>query len=114
MLKSHSRIKREKETVEAMINIYCSHHHKTKDVPCSKCQALLEYAHARLDTCPFQEDKITCARCSVHCYKPEMRERVRTVMRYSGPRMIYRHPILAVHHIKDGLRKSRKASNENG
>jgi predicted amidophosphoribosyltransferase len=113
MARKKSRIEREKKTAEAMIKIYCSHHHKTKGTPCSECQALLEYAHARLDSCSFGGDKTTCAKCPVHCYKPEKREKVRVVMRYSGPRMIYHHPILAVLHIRDGFRKSKNASNEN-
>jgi hypothetical protein len=113
MARKSSRIDREKKTVEAMIRIYCSRHHETKDVPCSECQELLEYARARLDGCPFGDDKSTCVKCTVHCYKPEMRERVRTVMRFPGPRIIYHHPVLAVLHIRDGKRKSKKASNEN-
>ena len=59
----------------------------------------------RLDKCPFLEGKTTCANCPVHCYKSDMREKVREVMRYSGPRMTLRHPILAVFHLIDGLRK---------
>ena len=31
-----------------------------------------------------------------------MRERVREVMRYSGPRMLWRHPVLAAAHLMDG------------
>ena len=57
-----------------------------------------------LDRCPFGEEKTTCARCPVHCYKPAMRERVRAVMRYAGPRMLLRHPILALQHQLDGVR----------
>jgi hypothetical protein len=34
-----------------------------------------------------------------------MRERIRNVMRYSGPRMVYRHPVLALFHMVDGRRK---------
>jgi hypothetical protein len=59
----------------------------------------------RLDTCPFQAGKTTCAKCPIHCYKPDMREQVRTVMRYAGPRMLLRHPILALWHLVDGVRK---------
>ena len=65
---------------------------------------LREYVHARLDHCPFQEEKSTCAHCTVHCYKPDMRERIRAVMRYSGPRMLLHHPGLAVQHLIDGVR----------
>jgi len=35
-----------------------------------------------------------------------MRERIRSVMRYAGPRMMYRHPLLAFHHLIDGMRKA--------
>ena len=66
---------------------------------------LQAYAEARLRRCPFQEGKIPCAECPVHCYEPGMRERIRAVMRYAGPRMLYRYPVLAVLHFLDGRRK---------
>jgi hypothetical protein len=34
-----------------------------------------------------------------------MKEKIRAVMRYAGPLMIYRHPILALFHFIDGFRK---------
>jgi hypothetical protein len=37
-----------------------------------------------------------------------MRERVRVAMRYAGPRMLFRHPIMALLHLIDGLRKEPK------
>jgi hypothetical protein len=42
----------------------------------------------------------------MHCYKPAMREKIKDVMRYSGPRMSYRHPLLALFHFFDGFRKA--------
>jgi len=101
----HPRMKRERRTIECMINIYCRDHHHPKGVLCDECQELLEYARFRLKNCPFQENKTTCGNCPIHCYKPKMREKVREVMRYSGPRMIRHHPLLAVGHMIDGLRK---------
>lgn len=95
---------REKRTVEAMIRLYCQGEHGGSKDLCPECRALLDYSLARLEHCPFQERKTTCAKCPVHCYRPEMRERVRTVMRYAGPRMLYRHPVLALLHLLDGLR----------
>ena len=71
---------------------------------CPECQELLKYAFERLDKCPFQERKTTCAKCPVHCYRPELRERIRVVMRYAGPRMLFRYPILAIHHLLDGMK----------
>jgi hypothetical protein len=99
-----SRIKRESKTVEVMISDYCREHHFAGK-RCPECTELLEYALERLDKCPFKEGKTTCARCPVHCYRPDMREKIRTVMRYTGPRMIYRHPLLAIRHVIDGRRK---------
>ncbi len=73
-----------------------------QDGLCADCQELMDYATKRLEKCPYQEDKSTCANCPIHCYTDTMRERMRVVMRYSGPRMISRHPYLAVRHLLDG------------
>jgi hypothetical protein len=99
------RLAREQHTIEAMIAMYCHDHHAVAggDV-CPACAALMDYARVRLDTCRYGTEKPTCATCPTHCYKPVMRERVREVMRYSGPRMLKRHPVLAVAHLVDGRR----------
>ena len=98
------RIDRESTTIAAMIALYCRHQH-AGDGLCPACRKLADYARERLDSCPFQEGKTTCAKCPVHCFKPVEREEIRAVMRYSGPRMIYRHPVLAVFHFIYGRRK---------
>src|SRR4030042_1852345 len=95
------RLSREMKTVAVMMSLYCKAHHR-KGGLCADCAGLRDYALKRLDKCPFGEGKTTCAKCPVHCYRPDMREKIRTVMRYSGPRMIYRHPLMAVRHIIDG------------
>jgi hypothetical protein len=105
-----SRMAREARTVEAMIALYCRALHSSAprgsgDALCSECGELLDYAQLRLDKCPYQEGKTTCAKCPVHCYQPAMRTKVRTVMRYAGPRMLLRHPLMAMMHLIDGLRK---------
>jgi hypothetical protein len=64
----------------------------------------LDYAIERLDRCPFGDNKTACAKCLVHCYKPSLRERIKAAMRYAGPRMLWKHPILAFMHQFDGLR----------
>ena len=73
---------------------------------CAECDDLLGYARRRLAGCRYAAAKPTCAKCPAHCHKPEMRERVRAVMRYSGPRMLKRHPVLAAAHLADGRRKA--------
>lgn len=102
---SNRRISRERKTVEAMIEIFCRDQHGTAKNLCPECTALREYARRRLERCVFGEKKPTCANCRVHCYQPEMRKRIKQVMRYSGPRMTYRHPIRALFHFIDGFRK---------
>lgn len=89
-----------------MIQIYCRAHHKTKGGKlCPECTEFLEYAFIRLDKCPFQKEKPTCDKCLVHCYQPQMREKAKKIMRYSGPRMLLRSPGLALRHVFDGRKK---------
>jgi hypothetical protein len=95
---------RERKTVSLMISLYCRDNHQVKEL-CPDCAALHDYAMERLGKCPFQEGKTVCALCLVHCYKPEEREKIRQVMRYAGPRMLTRHPALAVYHLLDRRRK---------
>lgn len=96
---------RESKTISVMLRMYCRVHHDPTAAPlCEHCRELRGYARRRLERCVFGEAKPTCANCSVHCYKAVMRERVRQVMRWAGPRMIWRHPVLAVWHILDGRR----------
>jgi hypothetical protein len=106
MSEEHPRIKREKKTIDKMVHVYCKakHHTKGKQL-CDDCIEFLSYAFMRLDKCPFQEEKSTCGKCLVHCYQPEMREKAKKIMRYSGPRLIYRNPILSLHHVFDGRKK---------
>ena len=88
-----------------MIRLYCHDHHGTRAELCAECQSLMDYAGERLAKCPFQENKTVCAQCRVHCYKAEKREQIRVVMRYAGPRMLRRHPLMALQHLWDGRRK---------
>ena len=99
------RMERERRTIRAMTEIYCHGHHRSNGGMCAECRELLDYAEMRLARCPFQEKKTTCANCPVHCYKPAIREKIKEVMRYSGPRMTFHHPLLALRHILDGRKK---------
>lgn len=93
-----SRIAHEKKTVEQMIRLYCRLKEGNRTL-CPDCQALLVYAHKRLDYCKFGERKSTCRKCPVHCYKPDMRTRMQEVMRFAGPRMMLYHPLEALRHL---------------
>lgn len=95
---ARSRIGREKRVVELMIRLYCRKKEGNAAL-CPACEALLQYASARLDACRFGEGKTSCQRCPVHCYKPVMREQMRRVMRFAGPRMIRYAPWEAIRHL---------------
>jgi predicted amidophosphoribosyltransferase len=100
-----TRISREKKTVQAMILLHCKRkHHPTLEL-CPDCQELLNYAYKRLDQCKFGENKPVCGNCVIHCYKSEMREKIRGIMRYAGPRMLLSHPLMALQHILDKRHK---------
>jgi hypothetical protein len=82
-----------------MIALYCRDHHDGPAGICEDCRALAAYADRRIDYCVFGPEKPVCSRCPVHCYRPGMREKIRAVMRYSGPRMLMRHPVDAIRHL---------------
>lgn len=99
---------KEKEVVSCMIALYCKKKHKSaKKELCFECKRLEEYARQRSARCPFMETKTFCSNCKVHCYKSDMREKIREVMRFSGPRMLMHHPIMAVCHVM-ATRKEKK------
>ena len=113
MSKTESKREREKRIVALMIRLYCRKKHGTKKNLCSECETLLQYAVMRSDKCPFMETKTFCSNCRVHCYKPEMRENIREVMRFSGPRMILYHPIMAVRHVTESEKEKRRLEKRN-
>jgi len=91
-----------------MIEIYCRGKHRSRAEPCTGCVALHAYAMERPDRCVFGTDKLTCRSCPVHCYKPAMREAIRGVMAYAGPRMLWSHPILAIRHLMEDRKPARE------
>lgn len=99
---------REKVVVSEMIALYCRKNHHMKKGLCPDCAALDEYARLRSDKCPFMETKTFCSNCKVHCYRPEMREKIRQVMRFSGPRMIFVHPAVALRHLIESQKEKRR------
>ena len=103
---------REKETVSLMIRLYCRKKHGGKEL-CPACAELDAYARLRSDKCPFMETKTFCSNCKVHCYKKDMREKIREVMRFSGPRMIFHHPIMAVRHVVESKKEKKRMEKNN-
>lgn len=104
---------REKKLIPVMIRIYCRGKHKTKGKKvCAECGELTDYALFRLEKCPFKVDKKFCSFCKIHCYKPEMRIKIKDVMKYSGPRMLFSHPIYAVSHVVQMINYKKKLKKE--
>jgi hypothetical protein len=98
----------EKVLVSQMIHLYCRKKHKSKNGLCDECKELDDYARLRSEKCPFMETKTFCSNCKVHCYKPLMREKIREVMKFSGPRMIFHHPIMAIKHVIETKKEKQK------
>ena len=65
-----------------------SHPDLDKDASlCPECFSLMEYSAKRLIYC-VQDPKPSCKDCTIHCYAPEQRAKIKEVMRYSGIRLI--------------------------
>lgn len=102
-----SKREKEKQIVGLMIALYCRKKHGGKRL-CPECAELNDYARRRSDACPFMQTKTFCSNCRVHCYNRKMREKIREVMRFSGPRMIVYHPILALRHVVQTKKEKRR------
>jgi hypothetical protein len=107
MYLSKKRAEREIRTVGTMIGMYCKTYHGRNDM-CKACDDLARYARKRSTRCIFGSDKPVCSKCTVHCYKPVYQKRIREVMRFAGPRMIYAHPLMAIDHLAMKIRTDRR------
>lgn len=58
-----------------------------------------EHAIFKIEKCSFMGIKTFCLNYKVHCYNKEMREKIKFVMRFSGSRMIFYHPVMAISHL---------------
>ena len=85
------RIEREMRMLDKMIQMFCQNNHNSSNL-CDSCRELKEYAFKRLVSCPFAEDKPVCSNCKIHCYNKNQQERIKKVMRYTGPKMLMKYP----------------------
>lgn len=84
----------EKQVIVAMIGIYCTGLKHPQ--PCKSCLLLAEYSVQRLDRCFYGSDKPSCRNCEIHCYKTAMRQQIKAVMLFAGPKMIFAKPCLTL------------------
>lgn len=111
---------KEKKLIPVMIRKYCKGKHKAERKAqgvqgkgtCAECRELTKYALFRLEKCPFKVNKKFCSFCKIHCYKPEMREKIKAVMKYSGPRMLPSHPIFAISHVVQMIKYKKQTNKE--
>ena len=97
----------DKDIAAFMIKWYCKKKHGGKTRLCPSCQELYDYVMYRIEHCPFMETKTFCSTCKAHCYKPEMREKIKDVMRFSGPGLLLHHPAAVIRHIVDTIKNKR-------
>ena len=102
------RREREMRTVSQMIALYCRKNHVgiaqdeiafCGEPLCEECSDLDAYAVERTRRCRKMDVKTSCEECGNHCYRAAEREKVRAVMRFSGPRMLVNHPVAAIRHL---------------
>lgn len=105
------KIKQEMRTVSAMIDLYEKEHAEVEGIH-EECADLKAYAMKRLSACRFGEDKPTCEKCQVHCYRPDYREKIQKVMRYAGPCMLFHHPVWAIRHLIKNIKTAQKQKRE--
>lgn len=87
-------------TLKALFPIYCRKYHNSKKTKlCDSCKAELEYAIHKTEICPDKDQGKTCSECKVHCFESEHRERIKEIMRFAGPRLIWSHPLLAIRYL---------------
>ena len=82
MSKEYKHWNTEKKPIPVMIRTYCRGNHK----PERKAEGV-------------KRNKGFCSYCKIHCYKPEYRAEMKEVMKYSGPKMLFSHPIFAMSHV---------------
>lgn len=92
------KIDRDKRTIRLMVELYTRHKLHLSQ-PSAEYEELITYACARLDHCRYGEGKPACKNCPIHCYKPEMRQKIKEVMKWSGPRMIFLSPMPTLRHL---------------
>lgn len=101
------RIDRDRRTLEAIGQIYCSGNHasaaKDSGGMCSSCRDAIEGTLARTASCPNGHDS-NCQDCPIKCQRGDARARIRTIMAYAAPRMMLKHPIMTCEYLYKKLR----------
>ncbi|MGO8684752.1 MAG: nitrous oxide-stimulated promoter family protein [Thermoleophilia bacterium] len=115
---SDGRRQREARTLRLMIALYCHDHHAAAPIVgargsqvaapatlCPDCAALAIVCAGALEHCPYGANKPVCATVRCTAISPPGGKKSPRSLRYAGPRMLRRHPLLAVAHLRDSRRR---------
>lgn len=86
------RIEKDKRMLLWMVHLYCDYNHSKDGKLCEGCSRLIHYSYQRISKCSYGEKKTSCRRCKTPCYNPFMKRKIKAVMRFSGPRVLFHHP----------------------
>lgn len=104
---------KERMLFEMMTKIYCKgQRHNTHGTLCAPCEEMVSYAMERMAHCPHGSNKPSCSHCTIHCFHPGFRIRVKAMMRYSGPRMLLYAPKAALQHFLKPRQENKNRWNE--
>ena len=107
------QLENEKMLSTKMIGLFCRKHHRQENSLCPDCKDLSLYAGIKLDSCAYlltavkknkaesgkKLKKISCLNCPVHCYRDDYRLKIKKVMRFAGPKILFYHPVLLLKHL---------------
>lgn len=69
-------------------------------------EEIKSYSLKRLDNCIHIGEDIFCGFCEIQCFGDKYKKEIRSIMRFSGPRMILYHPIMAIRYLKAKIKCS--------
>lgn len=94
---------RDLKTLEAIGRIFCNAHHPDADRDeaglCPACRNTIDATFARTATCPNHQ-RSNCEDCAVKCQRGDAQARIKEIMRYSAPRMLFRHPLMTLEYLR--------------
>lgn len=89
--------------VEKYYDIHKDEHSEKED--------LLAYVEKRLESCPHGDNKPFCSSCKIHCYDEIHRAKIKKVMKYMGPRMIFYTPLQSLRHFLEKFKGDNSGKN---
>ena len=95
---------REKKVISEMVKLYCRKNHKKREL-CDECKDVLNYSLNRIDNCKYMDTKTFCSNCKKPFYSPKMKEKIKQIMKFSGPRILFHHPLLVISHMLSRFKK---------